>query len=128
MESWFLNFCALLIHCIFGNAINVQVLGQKKSFISSFLVFFFQLFLFFKILYVSYMLSRWKKTLIKQGNPSDLGRFHLSLTDGLSIKCVIKKLFCFSFQYNENWWSCSYLCVLTLHYVSLNLNEKQKSF
>ena len=34
-----------------------------------------------------------KKTLIKQGNPSDLGRFHLSLTDGPSIKCVIKKTF-----------------------------------
>ena len=32
-----------------------------------------------------------KKTLIKQGNPSDVGRIHLSLTDGLSIKCVIKK-------------------------------------
>ena len=36
------------------------------------------------------------------------------------------KLFCFSFLFNENWWSCSYLCVPKLHQVSLNLKEKRK--
>ena len=50
------------------------------------------------------------------------GRIHLS------DKCAIKKLFCFSLEFNENWWNCSYLYVLKLHQVSLNSNEKQKSF
>ena len=45
-----------------------------------------------------------------------------------SIKCVMKNLFCFLFEFNENWWSCRYLCVLKLQQVSLNLNEKQKRF
>ena len=40
----------------------------------------------------------------------------------------LKKLFCFSFEFNENWQSCSYICVLKLHQVSLNSDEKQKSF
>ena len=31
-----------------------------------------------------------------------LGQIHLPLTDGLSIKYVIKKTFCFSFEFNEN--------------------------
>ena len=41
---------------------------------------------------------------------------------------VSLKNFCFSFEFNENWWSSSYLCVLKLHQVSLNWNEIQKSF
>ena len=41
---------------------------------------------------------------------------------------VSLKNFCFSFEFNENWWRCSYLCVLKLHQVSLNWDEKQKSF
>ena len=56
------------------------------------------------------------------------GRIHLHLTDRPSVVCVIKKLSCISFEFNENWCSCSYLCVLKLHQVSLNSNEKQKSF
>ena len=55
-------------------------------------------------------------------------RIHLPLMDGLSVKYVIKKLFCFSFEFNENYWNCSYLCVLIFDQVSLNLNGKQKSF
>ena len=47
-------------------------------------------------------------------------RIHLPLMDGPSVKCVAKKLFCFSFEFNEN------LCVLKLHQVSLNSNEKPK--
>ena len=47
--------------------------------------------------------------------------------DGLSIKCVIEIfLFVFHLKFNENWWSCSYLCELKLHQVSLNLNENKK--
>ena len=42
-----------------------------------------------------------------------LGQTHLPLTDGPSIKCVIKRLFCFSFEFNENWGSCSYLLLCT---------------
>ena len=30
-------------------------------------------------------------------------RIHLPLMDGLSVKYVIKKLFCFSFEFNENY-------------------------
>ena len=48
--------------------------------------------------------------------------------DRLSVKCVVTKLFCFSFEFHEYWWSCSHLCVIYLHQVSLNLNEKQKKF
>ena len=32
-----------------------------------------------------------------------LGRIHLPLMDGPAVKGVIKKLFCFSFDFNENW-------------------------
>ena len=32
-----------------------------------------------------------------------------------------------NFNFITDWWSCSYLCVLKLHQVSLILNEKQKS-
>ena len=32
-----------------------------------------------------------------------LGQIHLPLTDGSSVKCDVKKLFCFSFEFNENW-------------------------
>ena len=45
-----------------------------------------------------------------------------------AFKYVIKKLFGFSLEFNENWRSCSYLCVIILHQVLLNLNEKQNSF
>ena len=60
-----------------------------------------------------------------QNTLSFYGRNHLPLTDGPSIKCVIKKTF-FAFHLNsyENWWICSYQCVLKLHQVSLNSNEK----
>ena len=60
-----------------------------------------------------------------QNTLSFYGRIHLPLTDGPSIKCVIKKTF-FAFHLNsyENWWICSYQCVLKLHQVSLNSNEK----
>ena len=53
-----------------------------------------------------------------------LGQIHLPLTDGSSVKCDVKKLFCFSFEFNENCSSCSYLCVIKLHQVYLNSNEK----
>ena len=57
-----------------------------------------------------------------------IGQIYLPLMDRPTVKCVIRKPFCFSFEFNENWWSCSYLCVLKLHQVSLNSNETQKSF
>ena len=44
-----------------------------------------------------------------------------------TLKCAIKKHFCFSFEFNDL-WSFSYLFVLKIHQVSLNLNEKQKKF
>ena len=50
-----------------------------------------------------------------------LGQIYLLLMDRPSFKCVIKKPFLFCFEFNENWWSCSYLCLLK---VSLNLNKK----
>ena len=50
-----------------------------------------------------------------------LGQILLPLMDEPSIKCVIKIFFCFSFEINENW------CVLKLHQVSSNLNQKQKN-
>ena len=52
----------------------------------------------------------------------------MALTDGPFNKCVIKKLLCYSFEFNENWWSFSYLWVLKLCQVSLKSNEKQKGF
>ena len=58
---------------------------------------------------------------------NDYGQIPLPLTDVLSVKCVSKKLFCFSFEFNENWWNCSYLCILKLHQVSMNSNGKGKS-
>ena len=41
---------------------------------------------------------------------------------------LLIKLFCFSFDLDENWWSCSYPCALQFHQVSSKLDEKQKSF
>ena len=40
----------------------------------------------------------------------------------------LTKLCYFLFEFNKNWRSCRYLCVVKLHEVSLTLNEKQKSF
>ena len=36
---------------------------------------------------------------------NDYGQVHLPLMVGESVKCVIKKVFCCSFEFNENWWS-----------------------
>ena len=55
---------------------------------------------------------------------SDLGRIHQFLTNVPSIKCVIKKPSCFSFEFNANLWSCSYLCVLNLHQIFQMKNKK----
>ena len=41
---------------------------------------------------------------------------------------LLIKLFCFSSDFDETWWSCSYLCVLQFHQVSSKSDEKQKSF
>ena len=41
---------------------------------------------------------------------------------------LLIKLFCFSFDFDETWWHCSYPCVLQLHQVSSKSDEKQKSF
>ena len=41
---------------------------------------------------------------------------------------LIVKLFCFSSDFDETWWSCSYPCVLLFHQVSSKSDEKQKSF
>ena len=41
--------------------------------------------------------------------------------DRPSVKCVIQK-------FNENLRGCRYLCVLKIHQVSWNSNEKQKCF
>ena len=38
------------------------------------------------------------------------------------------KLLFFSSEWNETWWSCSNLCVLQLHQVSLNSDDKTNSF
>ena len=40
---------------------------------------------------------------------------------------LIKKI-CFSSDFDETWWSCSYPCVLKFHQVSSILDEEQKSF
>ena len=34
---------------------------------------------------------------------NDYGQVHLPLMVGVSVKCVIKKVFCCSFEFNENW-------------------------
>ena len=41
---------------------------------------------------------------------------------------LLIKLFCFSSDFDETWWSCSYPCVLPFHQVSSKSDEKQKSF
>ena len=41
---------------------------------------------------------------------------------------LLIKLFCFSSDFDETWWSCSYPCVLQFHQVSSKSKEKQKSF
>ena len=41
---------------------------------------------------------------------------------------LLIKLFCFSSDFDETWWSCSYPCVLQFHQVSSKSEEKQKSF
>ena len=38
------------------------------------------------------------------------------------------KLFCFSSDFDETWWSCSYLCVLQFHQVSSKSRKSQKKF
>ena len=38
------------------------------------------------------------------------------------------KLFCFSFNFHETWWSHSYPCVLQFHQVSSKSDVKQKCF
>ena len=43
--------------------------------------------------------------------------------NGLSVK-----LFCFSSDFDETWWSCSYPGVLQFHKVSSKSDEKQKKF
>ena len=40
----------------------------------------------------------------------------------------LTKLCYFLFEFNKNWQSCSYLCVLKLHQVSLNSNKNKKVF
>ena len=40
---------------------------------------------------------------------------------------LLIKRFCFSFNFDETWWSC-YPCVLQFHQVSSKSDEKQKSF
>ena len=63
---------------------------QKKMYHFFFFGFFSTFyFIFLNIVCIIHVIQMKKKTLIKQGNPSDVGRIHLS--DGLSIKCVIKK-------------------------------------
>ena len=41
---------------------------------------------------------------------------------------LLIKPFCFSSDFDETWWSCSYPCVLQFHQVSSKSDEKQKSF
>ena len=41
---------------------------------------------------------------------------------------LLKKLFCFSSDFDENSWSYSYPCVLQFHQVSSKSDERQKSF
>ena len=41
---------------------------------------------------------------------------------------LLIKLFCFSSDFDETWWSCSYPSVLQFHQVSSKSDEKQKSF
>ena len=41
---------------------------------------------------------------------------------------LLIKLFCFSSDFDETWWSCSYSCVLQFHQVASKSDEKQKSF
>ena len=40
----------------------------------------------------------------------------------------LKKLFCFSSNFDETWWNCSTQLVLQLRQVSSKSDEKQKSF
>ena len=40
---------------------------------------------------------------------------------------LLIKLFCFSSDCDETWWSCSYPCVLQLHQVSSKSDERPKS-
>ena len=53
-----------------------------------------------------------------------------SQTDGPFVKFFIKKLFCcFSFEYNETWFSCSYLYVPTnTSPIFIEFNWKTKKF
>ena len=39
---------------------------------------------------------------------------------------LLIKLFCFSSDFDETWWSCSYRCVLQFHQVSSKSNENKK--
>ena len=54
--------------------------------------------------------------------------FWISKMFQISGTATVKNFYCFLFEFNEDWWSCSYLCVLKLHQVLLNSNGKQKGF
>ena len=52
----------------------------------------------------------------------------LTLWNSEQINGLFIKLFCFSSDFDETWWSCSYPSVLQFHQVSSKSDEKQKSF
>ena len=52
----------------------------------------------------------------------------LTLWNSEQKNVLLIKLNCFSFDFDETWWSCSYPHVLQFHQVSSKLDEKEKRF
>ena len=57
-----------------------------------------------------------------------MAKFTCPLWMDCLLNVSLKKLFCFSFEFSENWQNCSYICVLKLHKVSLNWMKNKKVF
>ena len=110
-----------------GNQFHQMEQEQQQMAFASFLVQQPKVWMKVKSWY--FRLQKYKKSptvLIMLPVPS-MAKFTCPLWMDCLLNVSLKKLFCFSFEFSENWQSCSYICVLKLHQVSLYLNEKHNS-
>ena len=66
--------------------------------------------------------------ILKMDNSSVLLKFTCPLRTDHQLNVLCIKHFCFSLIFDKIWWCCSTLCVLQILQVSLNSDEKEKSF
>ena len=85
---------------------------------------------FYGILFYTYISPKINPIFIKAYGSALCTIFTILLTlwkseqkNGLLIKC-----FCFSSDFDETWWSCSYPFVLQFHQIASKSDEKQKSY